>query len=156
MLSLAEAKIDSARIASLREAAENARRTHYAPYSEFLVLAAVEADGAVFGGSNIEVANYSLTKHAEETAILAAIAGGMTPRDGWLKVLYVVGAPCGSCRQFIYEFGGPDVIILVDDIDQVTLKSTSLSALGADLPAPRAWRLGDLLPEAFGPSDLGV
>ena len=42
--------------------------------------------------------------------------------------------PCGRCRQLLYEFGGPD--LLVDHPDGIKT-------------------LDDLLPSAFGPADLG-
>jgi cytidine deaminase len=83
-----------------------------------MVVAAVETtSGKVFGGANVEVVNYSLTKHAEEAAVMAAIAAG-APLDGgpWLRTVYVVrAAPCGSCRQFLWEFAIPDAVLVVDD-----------------------------------------
>jgi cytidine deaminase len=158
MLTLDEAGMDAPRLSALRRAAEAARATHYAPYSHFLVLAAVETKAGIFGGSNCEIANYSLTKHAEETAVLAAITAGVGPKPvGWLKVLYVVGgAPCGSCRQFVYEFGGTETIVVIEQAEQAELQSASLPALASRLPPPDVWWLGDLLPAAFGPEDLGV
>ena len=59
----------------------------------------------------------------------------------WSRVSIVAGdgdalAPCGRCRQLLYEYGGPE--LLVD---------------GGEHAPPR--RLIELLPEAFGPEDLG-
>lgn len=138
----------------LQEAAERGRSMHYAPYSGFLVLAAVQSiSGGVFGGSNVEVANYSLSKHAEETAVLAALAAGQSPRTGWMSVLYVAGAaPCGSCRQFAYEFAGEDAICVVQDVGQPMLHDRPLAELAS--PKLEVWRLEDLLPRAFGPADV--
>src|SRR5882757_296597 len=101
MAGYADSGVTVAKLSELRASAEGARRANYSPYSEFMVLAAVEtSDGAVFGGSNVENVNYSLTKHAEELAVLAAILGGAGPGGEWLKTLYVTSAsPCGSCRQ---------------------------------------------------------
>jgi cytidine deaminase len=109
-----------------------------------MVVAAVETlAGKVFGGANVEVANYSLTKHAEEAAVMAAIAAG-APLDGgpWLRTVYVLGgAPCGSCRQFLWEFAIPDAIVVID------------AAYGH---VKRTAYLRELLPEPFGPADLNV
>jgi cytidine deaminase len=83
-----------------------------------MVVAAVETTaGKVHGGANVEVVNYSLTKHAEEAAVMAAIAAGAPLEGGpWLRTIYVVGAaPCGSCRQFLWEFAIPDAVVVVDD-----------------------------------------
>jgi cytidine deaminase len=141
-------------IAALRTSADEARMRAYAPYSNFIVLAAVSTPVGVFGGANVEAANYTLVKHAEEAAILAAISGGAGPQGPWLQTLYVAGAtPCGSCRQFAYEFGGLTTLCLIDDVDQLTLGSPNTRL--ADLPQPpRAFPLGYLLPEAFGPRDV--
>lgn len=132
----------------LREAARAAAEHNYARYSGFMIVAAVETtDGQVFGGTNIEVANWTLTKHAEEMAIMQALAtrGLREPdaeNDRWLKTLYVSGAtPCGSCRQFAYEWATEDAVCVVDD-----------PATGKHEEFP----LAELLPEAFGPADLGV
>lgn len=142
MPTLDEIGVDASRLAALRSTAERARDTNYSPYSGFAVVAAVETPVGVFGGSNVENANFTLTKHAEEAAILAAIHGGAGPAGPWLQVLYVVGgAPCGSCRQFAHEFASPNTLVLIER---------------DDTPEPEAWLLKDLLPRPFGPEDLGV
>jgi cytidine deaminase len=133
--------------------AQGARSTNYAPYSNFMVLAAVETSEGVFSGSNIENVNYTLTKHAEEVAILAAILSGAGPQGAWVKTLYITSAsPCGSCRQFTAEFAEPQTIVLVDRISQDEVRSASLPDLSDD--SIEAWWLGDLLPAAFGPEEL--
>src|SRR5437763_15057949 len=92
-------------LSNLRGAAQGARRANYAPYSRFMVLAAVETPIGVFGGTNLENVNYTLTKHVEELAVLAALLAGGGPRGAWIKTLYVTsGPPCVSCRQFVSEF----------------------------------------------------
>ena len=107
-----------------------------------MVVSAVETIAQeVFGGANVEIVNYSLTKHAEEAAVMAAIAAG-APLDGgpWLRTVYVVGAaPCGSCRQFLWEFAIPEAVVVVDE------------------PFGRVkWRgyLRDMLPRPFSPDEL--
>ena len=99
-------------LSTARAAFKNA----HAPYSNFKVGAAVLTDrGTLYQGCNVENASYGLTICAERNAIFAAVAtegSGMriqavavaTERDGPC-------APCGACRQVIYEFG-PDATIL--------------------------------------------
>jgi cytidine deaminase len=108
----------------------------YAPYSGVLVGACGLADdGRLVRGCNVENASYGLTLCAEcgLASDLAASGGGR------LVALAVVAgdgrplAPCGRCRQVLYEHGGPD--LLLD---------------GEDGPV----RLGELLPGAFGPDDV--
>jgi len=146
-------KTDPEKLAALREAAESGRGTHYTPYSKFLVLAAVETlDGRFFGGANVEIVNFSLTKHAEEAAILAAIhAGALSLGKGWLRRLYVAGgAPCGSCRQFAVEFGEADSTCIYEAVSQDLLAAGSLISLGVT-SRPSEMRFDEMLPDAFLP-----
>ena len=85
-----------------------ARDKAYAPYSRFLVGAAVlSKSGAVFAGSNVENASLGLTICAERVAVSSAVSSGH--RD--FKALVVAAdsplpaMPCGACRQFLIEFG---------------------------------------------------
>jgi cytidine deaminase len=76
----------------------------YAPYSSFLVGAAVRArDGRVFVGTNVENAAYPLGVCAEKSAIVRAVAEGCRPGD--LEEIAVTASPCGGCRQWLVEFG---------------------------------------------------
>jgi cytidine deaminase len=76
----------------------------YAPYSKFLVGAAVRArDGRVFEGVNVENAAYPLGVCAEKTALGRAVAEGCRPGD--LEVIAVTASPCGGCRQWLHELG---------------------------------------------------
>ena len=82
----------------------------YAPYSKFHVGAAVlAASGAVYGGCNVENASYGLTMCAERSAIAAGVAAeGPSFRIRAIAVLNqndAPCAPCGACRQVIFEFG---------------------------------------------------
>ena len=122
---------------ALRAAAREAMTHAYAPYSKFPVgVAGLVDDGRVVTGCNVENASYGLTLCAECTLVgqLRLTGGGRLVAvacrsgDGGLLL------PCGRCRQVLYEFGGPGC--LVD------------AARG---PTP----LAELLPEAFGPDDLG-
>ena len=76
----------------------------YAPYSSFLVGAAVRArDGRVFLGVNVENAAYPLGVCAEKTALTRAVTEGCRPGD--LEAIGITASPCGGCRQWLYEFG---------------------------------------------------
>lgn len=146
--------ITAPQIAELRSIAQSTRDANYSPYSGFMVLAAVATPIGLFGGSNVENVNYTLTKHAEEVATLAAIHAGAGPQGGWIETLYLTsGPPCGSCRQFVAEFGRPGTIVLIDRIGQDEVRAAELRELSDASIEP--WRLGDLLPAAFGPEDLG-
>lgn len=99
-------------LAAARAAFKNA----HAPYSNFKVGASILTErGMQFSGCNVENASYGLTICAERNAIFAAVAAegpGMrikavavaTAQDGPC-------APCGACRQVIFEFG-PDAVVL--------------------------------------------
>ncbi len=89
------------------EAAKQARLQSVAPFSRFLVGAAVKArSGKIYTGCNIESASYGLTVCAERVAIWKALSEG--ERD--ITELAVVAdtesltPPCGTCRQIIWEF----------------------------------------------------
>ena len=123
-------------------AAVEARSKAYAPYSRFLVGAAVKDEkGAVHAGCNVENAAYPEGTCAEAGAIAAMIlAGGRKITEA-----AVVGAgealvtPCGGCRQKLREFGTADLAIHVcDEKGQVK----------------RSFTLAELLPSSFGPENL--
>ncbi len=87
-----------------------AREMAYAPYSGFLVGAALEcADGTVFTGCNIENASFSPTNCAERTAFFKAVSEG---KREFVRIAIVGGrreemvapAPCGVCLQVMAEF----------------------------------------------------
>ncbi len=101
----------------------------YAPYSHFRVGAALLAkDGRVFTGVNVENSSYGATICAERTAVVKAVSEGCRGFEA-IAVASSDGAaaPCGICRQFIYEFGD-DIRIIIGDGDD-TLKSYSISEL---------------------------
>ena len=75
----------------------------YAPYSKYLVGAAVRTrDGRVFEGVNVENAAYPLGICAEKAAVAQAVADGCRPGD--LEAIGITASPCGGCRQWLYEF----------------------------------------------------
>jgi cytidine deaminase len=75
----------------------------YAPYSRYLVGAAVLArDGRVFEGVNVENAAYPLGICAERAALARAVVEGCAPGD--LEAIGITASPCGGCRQWLHEF----------------------------------------------------
>jgi cytidine deaminase len=118
----------------IQEAAA-ARLKAYAPYSRFLVGAAVLThDGRVFHGCNVENASYGLCNCAERTALFSAIAAGCKPGD--FAALAVIGdtdgpiAPCGACRQVMIELGTPALPVVLTNLKQ----DVELTTAGALLP----------------------
>jgi cytidine deaminase len=87
----------------LYQRAVAAAQRAYAPYSSYLVGAAVLArDGRVFEGVNVENAAYPLGVCAEKTALATAVAAGLKPGD--LEAIGITASPCGGCRQWLHEF----------------------------------------------------
>ena len=100
---------------SLLDLARAARLHAFAPYSSFLVGAALEADdGRVFTGCNVENATYGLTVCAERVALFKAISEGARKFRRMAVVADTAQPtpPCGACRQLLWEFGGNLEIIL--------------------------------------------
>jgi cytidine deaminase len=129
--------------ARLLQIARDARLKAYAPYSKFLVGAAVLDDqGRIHAGCNVENAAYPEGVCAEGGAISAMVLAGSTKAQAVL----VVGTggvwitPCGGCRQKLREFGAPDMPIF----------TANETAIG-----PR-YTLEQLLPQGFGPDHLST
>ncbi|OLC44366.1 MAG: cytidine deaminase [Gemmatimonadetes bacterium 13_1_40CM_4_65_7] len=119
--------------------ARAAMRHAWAPYSNFHVGAAIEAnDGKVYVGCNVESASYGLTICAERMALGAAVVGGARK----LKRIVVTtegdppAAPCGACRQLLAEFG------------------MDLEVIAVGPATERRWTLAALLPDAFTKESL--
>jgi len=88
----------------LYDAALEASREAYAPYSKFLVgAAALMRDGRVVTGVNVENASYPLGVCAERCAISRAVVDGARPGD--FEAIGITASPCGGCRQWLLEFG---------------------------------------------------
>jgi cytidine deaminase len=119
----------------LLQAARVAAKNAHAPYSEFHVGAAVlTSDGEIFAGCNVENASYGLTNCAERTAIFTAVAK-LGPKVA-IKAVAVINdrevpcAPCGACRQVIYEFGPEAIIYFRGPKDWVQCPITDLLPYG--------------------------
>lgn len=127
----------------------SARKKAYTPYSHFAVGAALLGKNkVVYSGCNIESASYSPTNCAERTAFFKAVSEGC--RD--FSAIAIVGGPedeteliqfaypCGVCRQVMMEFCNP----------------ATFKILVAKSPDNyQEYTLAELLPEGFGPADLG-
>lgn len=119
----------------LQQAALAAREQAHAPFSRFLVGAALEAeDGAIYCGCNIENSSYGLTICAERTAICHAVARGAKRfrRIAVVADTPTLTPPCGACRQFLWDLCGDLEVILFN------LSGES-----------ETMRLSSLLPRAF-------
>lgn len=105
--------------AELIQRAIAARQQAYAPYSRFLVGAALLTNtNEIVCGANMENASYGLTICAERVAAGTAIAAGY--RQFQAIAIATVGqvSPCGACRQVLAEFA-PDLPILLVDANQI-------------------------------------
>jgi cytidine deaminase len=123
-------------------AAKSARLKAYAPYSKFLVGAAVRDErGQIHGGCNIENAAYPQGWCAETSAIAAMIMSG----GHAIAEMAVIGTgdllctPCGGCRQKIREFAKGNV---------------KIHMCGEDGKLKQTFTLDELLPASFGPENL--
>jgi cytidine deaminase len=135
----------------------NARDTSmnaYAPYSGFAVGAAVRTkSGEIFTGANLENAAYGLGMCAEVAAITKANSSG----DYNIEAIAVVGhkftdpkdasqvvTPCGRCRQLIFE------------ASQIAKTDIKVFSCSGDFEQIREAAISEMLPEAFGPKNLGL
>lgn len=115
---------------ALVAAARQARDRAIAPYSHFLVGAALEtADGHIISGCNIENASYGLTTCAERVALLKALSDG---HRAFTRIAVVADTaaptpPCGPCRQLLWEYCG-DIPVIMANLTTVT-STTPLAAL---------------------------
>ena len=120
----------------IHDLAKEAMLKAYAPYSKFPVgVAALVDDGRFVSGCNVENASYGLGLCAECGLISNLVHSG----GGRLVAIVCVGgdgeflAPCGRCRQLLFEHGGKEALLMTPDGPQ---------------------RMIEMLPWAFGPDDL--
>jgi cytidine deaminase len=107
----------------------------YSPISNFKVGCVVVGEsGAIYFGTNIEIVKQQLSfsVHGEQSAIANAFNNG----EKSIKDLFVSASPCGHCRQFINE---------LPDSDKLKIHITGNGPVF----------INSLLPNAFGPKDLG-
>jgi len=106
----------------------------YSPFSGFAVGAAIlTKSGKIYTGANIENSSYSLTICAERVACVKAVSEGELE----FEAIAVASrspdpaSPCGACRQFLWEFGDMDVILLNTQGEE------------------KVYKLSELLPDGF-------
>ena len=128
--------------------AERMMAQSYNPYSHFAVGAAIlTSKGEIIGGANVENAAYGSSICAERSALLRANALG---QRRFVKLAVIarptdnVTAPCGSCRQMIYEFSQ----LVGKEIEIIMVNTAKTKVVKANI--------SELLPLAFGPNDLGI
>ena len=125
--------VSNTSFADLLAVARRAREQAYAPYSNFLVGAAVlTRDGRHFGGCNVENASYGLCNCAERTSLFSAIAAGCQPGD-FLALAVIADtdnpvSPCGACRQVMAELCDDAMPVLLANLHGDT-QETSVAAL---------------------------
>ena len=101
----------------LLAAALAARQNAHAPYSHFLVGAALEdSTGRIHTGCNVENATYGLTVCAERVAVFKAVSEGVHKftRIAVAADTETLTPPCGACRQILWEFCGDIEVTLVN------------------------------------------
>lgn len=121
--------------------AQQAREYAYAAYSGFPVGAALLGrSGRVYTGCNVENAAYPLATCAERTAVVKAVSEGEREFEAIAVVTATGATPCGSCRQILREFAGPDgeLRVIVADLDGNSSTFT----------------IEELLPHGFTPDQL--
>ncbi len=124
-----------------------ARTRSYCRYSGYAVGAALlTSDGKIYRGCNVENSSYGATICAERCAALKAVSEGSNE----FKAIAIVGGmkaaqelkdyayPCGVCRQFLFEFGTPDMTVIV----------------ARSIDDKKIFTLGELLPESFSADSI--
>jgi cytidine deaminase len=129
----------------LIQAAKNAQKSSYSPYSRYPVGAAVLAEsGRIYSGCNVENASFGLACCAERVAIFNAVSHG----EKKLRAVCVAAKsarPCGACRQVIIEFALKDAEIIFVDWQPLEKKEKITCV-----------RAAQLLPKPFNPSEAGL
>jgi cytidine deaminase len=134
------------------DAASEVLKNAYNPYSRFYVGATlISTDGELISGTNFENAAYGSTICAERAAVLRANSMGVRrfsaiaiiARGDGFDAKRII-APCGSCRQVLYELSQIsgkklEIIMSTTKMDKIILAT-----------------IDELLPLGFGPLDLGV
>jgi cytidine deaminase len=125
---------------AVMDAARDASRNAYAPYSNFRVGAAILTEGGqIHAGCNVENASYGLAVCAERNA--AAAMAFANPGDREIRLVAVFSPdaapcfPCGACRQVLREFGCKEVVV-------------------EEAAGLRSYPFDEILPYSFGPEDL--
>jgi cytidine deaminase len=130
----------------LFDAARSIRERAHAPYSRYLVGAALVTEaGALHAGCNVENGAFPEGWCAETSAIAHMVAAALPGPGRRIAEICVVAdriegrlvTPCGGCRQRMAEFGSPETLVHASDPDG----------------NGKTYRLADLLPAAFALDD---
>ena len=135
----ARKKSESALLDQLVQEAKGVRLRAHAPYSKYLVGAAIRTKrGSIFVGCNVENASYGATICAERGAIMQMVAAGEKDPIACAVVTGgdEPGSPCGICRQVLSEFA-----------DDMPIALVAIDKKGAE--SGKVVRLAELLPLAF-------
>ena len=118
----------------LIEAAFEAQKRAYVPYSKFRVGAALLAhDGTIYGGCNLETAFFrALYEGHRDFDAIAIVGSKVDGPPAWAN-------PCGICRQVMAEFCSPDTFEVI---------------LALSTEEYKVYKLKDMFPYAFSPSNL--
>lgn len=120
----------------LRRVAIEAMRRAYVPYSRYPVgAAALVDDGRIVSGCNVENASYGLGLCAECGLVssLAMSGGGKLVAFSCVNADGATIMPCGRCRQLLFEHAAPGMLL------------ETVSGIRS---------IDEVIPDAFGPSDL--
>ena len=142
LVTRARAVADFPDLARMLGLAASAQASAYAPYSRYTVgCALLLGDGMIVGGCNVENASYGGTICAERAAVVTAVGGGRRDIKACLTISpsTPAGSCCGLCRQVLFEFGGPSMLVF------------NASSRGDMV---RRATLAELLPLGFGPASL--
>ncbi len=130
--------MDKQLIKDLCRQAKEAAKNAYAPYSHFPVGAALLTDqGKTYHGCNVESSSYGLTICAERNAIASAVVQGEKKFKAMAIYSNVGAAPCGACRQVIWDICGDIEIYSIDNKEKVLVYTSA-----------------ELLPKPFDESQL--
>jgi cytidine deaminase len=122
----------------LVEQAIEARERAYVPYSGYKVGAGAQGIDRVFDvAAGVDAARPAQQRCAERTAVVKAVSEGERQFVAIAVATENGGAPCGSCRQVLREFGKKIVVLIADSEGKY-----------------RETKVSDLLPDSFSAGDL--
>lgn len=117
----------------LMQAARDAAKFAYAPYSNFTVGAAVlTQQGRLYCACNVENSSYGLTSCAERNAIFKAISEGDREIVAIALAAPTRVTPCGACRQVLQEFASGELKVYMTTIEETQFVATTLAQLLPD------------------------
>lgn len=125
----------------LIQAAKEAQGSAYAPYSKYLVGAALlTSSGKVYVGANVENVAYPDSICAERVAVFKAVTDDERSFEAIAVVTRDGDTPCGSCRQVLAEFAPNAHVLIANERGELVRQGT----------------VSELLPGAFGSNNLNV